>query len=193
MTPDALPGIDAAVVSGTDSQSNVVVLRDASAATDVNFNISGFGGKLTVDKLGGVVVSNADGSWDGRISAPWAYDAQGRALPISFTVNGNTITQHVDTRGAAFPVVADPHYTWGWVTGTVYFNRHETQIIAANAGWVDLVAPLAPEPFGTLLSAYAAYISEVASNADSVGLCVKVKSTAAVGVYGGTDGDGYCR
>lgn len=85
------------------------------------------GHKMEADPLGGVlVINNATGKFDGRISAPWAYDATGKALPTSFTISGDTITQHVDATGAVFPVVADPHYTWGWISGTVYFNKTET-------------------------------------------------------------------
>ncbi len=35
-------------------------------------------------------------------------DAEGKHLPTSYTVSGNTLTQTVDTRGAVYPVVADP-------------------------------------------------------------------------------------
>lgn len=44
----------------------------------------------------------------GGLAAPWAVDATGSLLPTSFTVDGQTLTQHVDTNGAVFPVVSDP-------------------------------------------------------------------------------------
>jgi hypothetical protein len=43
-----------------------------------------------------------------RIESPWAVDADGTALPTQYSVRGNTLEQVVDTRGAVFPVVADP-------------------------------------------------------------------------------------
>ncbi len=46
------------------------------------------------------------------ITAPWAIDADGQTLATEYEVDGNTITQVVDTRGAAFPVVADPDIWW---------------------------------------------------------------------------------
>jgi hypothetical protein len=51
----------------------------------------------------------------------------------------------------------DAHYTWGVVTGTVYFNTSTAALAIAR------------------------------------GKCVKVKSTGVVGMYGGSQGDGYCR
>lgn len=41
-------------------------------------------------------------------AAPWSVDSNGNSLPTHYEVDGNTITQVVDTTGAAFPVVSDP-------------------------------------------------------------------------------------
>jgi hypothetical protein len=43
-----------------------------------------------------------------EFNAPWAVDARGDGLPTSYSIDGQTITQHVDTSDAAFPIVADP-------------------------------------------------------------------------------------
>jgi hypothetical protein len=65
------------------------------------------------------------------IDAPWAVDAAGKRLTTSYTFTGNTITQKVDTKGATFPVVADPTVTLGpWLyrlprTAYVHLNRTE--------------------------------------------------------------------
>lgn len=45
----------------------------------------------------------------------WAIDANGTALPTSFTIKDHIITQHVDTREAVFPVISDPDF---WVKAT---------------------------------------------------------------------------
>ncbi|WP_127549896.1 hypothetical protein [Actinoplanes sp. OR16] len=45
-----------------------------------------------------------------RIDTPWAVDANGNELPTSYSVNGTTLSQTVDTLGAAFPIVADPAF-----------------------------------------------------------------------------------
>ncbi|MGW2255897.1 hypothetical protein ACWCXH_38005 [Kitasatospora sp. NPDC001660] len=193
VSPDALPDTDSAVIADTDAVSHVFVLRTARAATDVAFTVSGFDGRLVTDPLGGVLlVDRATGKADGRISAPWAYDANGRALPTSYTVDGDTLTQHVDTRGAAFPVVADPHYTWGWLTGTVYFNRGETSHMASDAGFTAAMFAFAPPPFNMIGALVAGNISRVAWNANSDHKCVKVKSLVPVFPASEYSG-GYCR
>lgn len=44
----------------------------------------------------------------GGFVAPWSVDATGKPLPTSYELQGNILTQVVDTRGAVFPVVSDP-------------------------------------------------------------------------------------
>ncbi|MFD7904211.1 hypothetical protein ACFV4G_18425 [Kitasatospora sp. NPDC059747] len=193
VSPDALPDTDSAVITDTTAVSHVFVLRTARAATDVSFTVDGFDGRLVADPLGGVLlVDRTTGRADSRISAPWAYDANGRALPTSYSVDGGTVTQHVDTRGAAFPVVADPHYTWGWITGTVYFNRNETSHMASDAGFTAAMFAFAPPPFNLIGAMVAGNISRVAWNAGSDHKCVKVKSLAPVFPASEYSG-GYCR
>lgn len=65
----------------------------------------------------------------GTIEAPWAMDAAGKSLPTSYAVNGNILTQNVDTAGAVFPVVADPSYAAGFYRVPVFYityTRAET-------------------------------------------------------------------
>ncbi len=149
------------------------------------------GETLQLDSLGGVlVVSN--GKWVGRFSAPWALDASKRSLPTRYSITNSTITQTVDTTGAQFPIVADPHYTWGIVTGTVYFNKSETSHAAANSAFVAALGYFAPPPFDALLVASAGYYSWVAASAVINNKCLEVKSTGLAYQYSGTQGDGYC-
>ena len=46
----------------------------------------------------------------GHLPAPWAVDATGTQLPTGYVVEGDQLTQTVDTSGAVFPVVADPFF-----------------------------------------------------------------------------------
>ena len=50
----------------------------------------------------------------GTIDKPWAVDAEGKKLPTSYSIDGNKIIQKINTRGASYPIVADPKVTWGW-------------------------------------------------------------------------------
>ncbi|MDM4722135.1 hypothetical protein QTQ03_22015 [Micromonospora sp. WMMA1363] len=91
----------------------MVVLDNADAPTSYPFRF---------DLPEGLVLraSATDGSIDmvttdgamvaGKINAPWAQDAAGRSLHTWYELNGSTVTQHIDTTGATFPVVADPDY-----------------------------------------------------------------------------------
>ncbi|MGX7681695.1 hypothetical protein ACSMXN_22650 [Jatrophihabitans sp. DSM 45814] len=126
------------------------------------------------------------------IGAPWAKDATGKSLPTTYSLNGNQLSQHVDTTGAIFPVVADPHYTWGWVTGTIYFNKTETKKFAVGVGVAGFIASLTG-PWSALLRGYAAWIGAVAGWALADNKCVAFKSTLQPVMYSGNQGGGFCR
>lgn len=57
---------------------------------------------------GGLDLVNEAGDSLGEIAAPWSVDNDGVRLATWFEVDGDQITQRIDTRGAAFPVVSDP-------------------------------------------------------------------------------------
>ena len=49
------------------------------------------------------------------IAPAWAVDADGLAVPTHYSLEGNTLVQHVDlTATTAFPVVADPFWSTAW-------------------------------------------------------------------------------
>jgi len=150
------------------------------------------GEMLQLDALGGVLVIQ-NGKWVGRFSAPWAVDANNRSLLTSYSITSNTITQTVDTTGAQFPVVADPHYTWGIITGTVYFNKNETAKAAASWQYIAAIGAFAPPPFDVILVASASYYSLIATYAGIDNKCLEVKSDGLAYEYSGTQGDGYCQ
>jgi len=75
----------------------------------------------------------------GSINAPWAVDADNRYLPTRFEVHGDTLIQYTDTRGAAFPVVADPDVDWG-IEIHVRFQRGEVKDFKAKGAFVGAAA-----------------------------------------------------
>ena len=161
----------------------VAVLKDRAAPNDISFTVRTPGVALALDPIGGIRVSRR-GKTLGRISAPWALDASGRSLPTSYRLVGSTIVQHVNTTGAKFPVATDPHYTWGWVTGTVYFNRQETRTLAIGAAVAASFANSLPRPYNYIVGGAARFISSYAASANNVGACVKVKSDCSPGPLG---------
>lgn len=118
----------------------------------------------------------------GTVAAPWAVDATNEPVHTYFTVEGSSLVQHLDHRGAAYPVIADPQYTWGIITGTAYFNRQETKNMRSQAGVAAAAAGIcAFYGAGTAgaacaLAADAAILWQVqASNAWSDDRCLKIK------------------
>ncbi|MGN6301871.1 MAG: hypothetical protein ACTHN8_12360 [Angustibacter sp.] len=61
----------------------------------------------------------------GTVAAPWARDARGRSLPTHYELQADgALRQVVDTRGASFPVVADPHYSLGFYRVPVWYIEY---------------------------------------------------------------------
>jgi hypothetical protein len=83
------------------------------------------GASLQEGPGGEVAVIGSDGVLVGMFAEPWARDAAGKSLPTNFEVNGNVVTQRVDTAGASFPVVSDPF----WIPALV--------MRACGIGWLS--------------------------------------------------------
>ncbi|MFI8345643.1 hypothetical protein ACIF8W_37090 [Streptomyces sp. NPDC085639] len=182
----------------------LVTLKDAKAPTTQRFDLGlPEGASLVADGTGGYdIVTSAGGAGlvaRGHIDAPWAKDAKGNAVPTRYSLEGNTLVQTIETGpDTAFPVVADPHYTWGIISGTVYFNKSETKVIALGGtvvGWL-------PHPAAVVGGRSLAGIAGYAVATDQ---CIKFKVSPALaplspaaavagsGTYKGSAGDGYCR
>lgn len=149
--------------------------------------------------VGGLWLINArTGKAAASVHAPWAYDRLGSRLPVQLTLAGPDSDQFklslvLPATRDRFPVTVDPHYTWGWITGTVYFNREETEAFAISTEAVSILAEIAPPPWGTVLSIYATVLNIVAQIAIADAECVALKSNGVVFAYSGSEGDGYCR
>jgi hypothetical protein len=127
-------------------------MRNADAPASYSFSMDlPPGAALVGTDDGGLDV--IPGSDDGfaqalaHVDPPWARDSQGQMLPTLFSVEGHDLVQHVDARGATYPVTADPKITWGWITGTVYFNKSETRKLAAVNTAASVLAAALPAPF----------------------------------------------
>jgi hypothetical protein len=134
----------------------------------------------------------------GHIDAPWARDASGHAVVTHYSLDGGDLVQRIRfSNDTVFPVVADPKYTWGIATGTVYYDRGETRSLKTQA-YAETVAAgicafFGPETAGAacvLSGAVMLQWSYVAGNAYGDGKCVKIKApTFWAYAYSG----GYCR
>ncbi|MBP3222502.1 MAG: hypothetical protein J6M18_01055, partial [Actinomycetaceae bacterium] len=67
---------------------------------------------------GKLSLMNVEGDTVATVDAPWAVDATGQHLPTYYELipASNTIRQHVDTKGATYPIAVDP--SWWWWTAT---------------------------------------------------------------------------
>ena len=144
------------------------------------------------DSLGGVVVREK-GKTTSRFNAPWAKDAAGRSLPTHYTLKGNALTQVVDTRGAKFPVVADPQWFWDWLQTGLHFNKLETANLAVGAGAAAAMAVFVPPPCGEILMVEGVTVAAGAQLAVNAGNCILVTAVGTPLQYGGDQVGGYCR
>ncbi len=185
---------DAADAGKWSGARSIVRIDGPSSPTAYDFPLSlprGAGAALAGD--GSVVISEHGGPV-GSFAPHWAKDAKGRSVPTRFTLawtsaSGYVLTHHVQTTGATFPVLADPHCTWGWISGAVHFSKSETAKAAASAGFIVAVAILAPPPFDVLLAASAAFYALIAGWAVADSRCLEVKSDGQPYEYSG----GYCK
>lgn len=86
----------------------LTVIYGPAAPSEYAFRIR-LGRGETLARAGrGFVVRTAAGDVAARIAAPWARDADGVHVPVSYVVSGTTLRLRIDHLGAAYPVVADP-------------------------------------------------------------------------------------
>lgn len=118
------------------------VLHDSSSPTtfDYEFKLSE-GAVLELDEhSGGAIGFNADGSPAVFVAPPWARDANGESVTTSYTVQGHTLTQHVEVDAdTEFPVVADP---WAGVD-LVASHTVTWATESSGSGWKVNVNPTA--------------------------------------------------
>ncbi len=85
-------------------------IESAAAPTEYRFEL-GEGVELIPLEDGGVTARDAAGDIMGTFEPAWALDANGAAVPTSYTIEGSTLVQSVRrTSATAFPVVADPFW-----------------------------------------------------------------------------------
>jgi hypothetical protein len=82
-------------------------------------------GSIALTSAKGKTALSADNTL-GFIDPAWAEDANGNSVNTSYSVSGTTVTQTVDTAGVtAWPVVADPHISFGWV---IYVHWYHAEV-----------------------------------------------------------------
>ena len=93
-----------------DGQVKIATVIESSAAPDryaYDLELPA-GSTLEKNDDGSVSVLNAGGQLTALVNVPWAEDADGASVPTRFEIDGTTLVQIVEHRGASHPVVADP-------------------------------------------------------------------------------------
>jgi len=190
---DSLTSLKVAVQPLRGGVRLLSVLKNSTTPTTTTYDLRvPAGAVIEHDNLGGVVVREM-GKTTSRFSIPWATDAAGRSLPTHYTLNGNALTQVVDTRGATFPVVADPQWIWDFAQTGYHFNKAETANLAVVAGAASAFAMFAPPPFDLLLLVEGVTVAAGAQLATNAGRCILLTAAGTPIQYGGAQAGGYCR
>ncbi len=109
----------------------VLVIDGEEAASKYRFTKAvpeGHTAKIQAD--GSIRFFDAEGGEAGGIAPPWALDAEGKKVPTSFALDGDTLIQTVDHDGAAYPAIADPF----WMTVVVVVMLYAPRVaVAATA------------------------------------------------------------
>ena len=101
-----------------DMGGQVVSVLPSPDSPYADFNVDLPNGYTFVPKSdGSLSIRDTLGEEEGEVEKAWAVDADGKRLETSYEVLGDgTLRQHVNTKGAAFPIVADPSVQWWVVT-----------------------------------------------------------------------------
>ncbi|MFI5908301.1 PASTA domain-containing protein [Dactylosporangium sp. NPDC051541] len=109
---DAAPATDIAQQVVADEAVRIIyVVKGSSAPASFETTVAGAAPRLA---HGGVELSR-DGKTVGALPPPWAYDADGTAVPAHYEVARDKVRLVVEHRGrdVAYPVVADPTMALG--------------------------------------------------------------------------------
>lgn len=168
----------------TDSESGDAagysVIRSRQAPTSYSYQIlvGGQPASLKKQKDGSVLVLNQKGQTANAVDAPWAKDANGKAVTTNYTIDGNILTQSVAHKGRAYPVVADPRYKKDWLNNTIEFTKSETKTASSSAGAFGLICGTVAFRFpmgGAVCGAIAGSSVIVATQAKNSGKCLGIR------------------
>lgn len=182
---EAESGVDLTIQTDPTGFAVSAELASVTSVHQLRFDVSlPAGATLELVDDGSIDVVDASGFTIGAFKAPWARAADGTVVETAYTVEGRTIVQSVAAVDEAlYPVVADPEFDWGILSGTIYFNRSETGLICFSA-YTALtsmmqVAPLwAASVIATVIAVALTAVALFACSVNALGKCLKLKSYA---------------
>lgn len=131
-------GAHAAIQALEDGSVRLQTVLDGAEAPSTYAYNFGDGVELALNDDGSVTVfeevTDEVAVSVGRVEAPWAVDAVGADVPTHYTVNGSTLTQHVDhSVEYAYPITADPTISFGWAI-YVKYSKSDVQTVTTGLG-----------------------------------------------------------
>lgn len=157
------------------------VVESARAAHSFTYSVAEESLLQRTDDGGIDILSAAESGMvvTGRVEAPWAYDANGEAVPTSYSVSGNEFTQIISpAEGAIYPIVADPTFGHTYLVPTAYLNKAETKKASTIVGFTGICVSLGTKiPIPAISVLCAANATSLAHNAAAIsrkGQCMKI-------------------
>ena len=141
----------------------LLVIESARSATEYRFeNAVPEGHTAFLHADGSVRFVDVGGNEAGGIAVPWAIDADGNEMPTNYTLDGTTLVQTVEHRGANYPVVADP-----WWVPIVWVGLQLAPVVVSNAPQVSNAAQTCMKVY--CVAVVSAAISIVSNNVPTSG------------------------
>lgn len=138
-----------AVVPLSNGVQVLITIANSDAPTIYrNEVIMTSGQRLVETSDGGVQVIDDNGDPALILPAPWAKDANGRAVPTRYEIDESAVVQvveHTTVSDVAYPVVADPTYYYWWGGKRSFSSAQATKatVVAAVAALKPSFAPAA--------------------------------------------------
>ena len=110
-------GVANTVVPLIDGVQMLTTIASADAPTSFSYPVQlPQGGSVALTGDGSAVIADAAGNPLVTTTAPWAVDANGAPVPTHYEIDGTSLVQVVDhtSKDFAYPIVADPSYTYWW-------------------------------------------------------------------------------
>lgn len=174
-------------IAATTRESGVAnalyaIIDSENAPTSFRFDVNVNGQPALLEKDGDrVLVRDSQGSLMNSIAPAWAVDAQGVAVPTRYEIDGSSLVQIVEHKGAAYPVVADPAAECDALSCTLWFNKSETKTASEGAfaatGILCGGAALLHAAAGFACGAYGVVVSLTAIQAKNQGDCLAFRTS----------------
>lgn len=111
-------GSQIAIQPTADGVCAAISVDSADSPESYTFEPGGDAERLVLNEQDGSVWVFGQGEEPlGHVESPWAYDADGRAVPTRYEVSGKTLTQVIEHRAGDFTygITADPKWSKKWV------------------------------------------------------------------------------